>query len=582
MGIGQMWGADETISLIGATVKSTTNKTAADFSAESSLSVGSGEQLTSLTVGRSAATGVIFSSYDNKSNAMETSTTYYLVHPYNNGSKVKWSESGDNLFYVDFVIPDGYTYTISSIDYGFATNSAAFSVIIGVKDITSTPADDYTSLSIAVASGGMAVSSISDLYVELTAGTHRLYVNPSTTATNTGKYWGMSKVTLHGEYASASSTPIAVTAISLAPSSATIKVGKKVTLVPTITPSNATDKAVTWAVTSGSTYASVTDAGVVEGLAAGTAVVTATAHDGSGITQTATITVEDCPTSGIVYKFQVATDLTNGNIATSVPSDIPATTDNYLSEISGGTLTIAARSNVNRVQIVNTNAIGFANGADAFLKMELDCDEAEGDIIKYTLADYDMILMAGSENESTNKMTLDRKKSQVVVDEKLVGASALYMKRSSSSPKISYFEIYRPVYRTITLKYNDGETADGSIQVIDGEAATKPADPERGKYTFLGWFVGDTQYTGGETVNSSNILQASSISALLGLGTGVCQKPREDLLLLVRTDTGFFLLSGIRITGSLRSSSSSAPGSSRPLRRRALSPSPWRTAQTST
>ncbi len=45
---------------------------------------------------------------------------------------------------------------------------------------------------------------------------------------------------------------------------------------------------------------------------------------------------------------------------------------------------------------------------------------------------------------------------------------------------------------TITLNYNDGETANGSLTVVDGRAAVKPADPTRGKYTFLGWFVGDT------------------------------------------------------------------------------------------
>ena len=45
---------------------------------------------------------------------------------------------------------------------------------------------------------------------------------------------------------------------------------------------------------------------------------------------------------------------------------------------------------------------------------------------------------------------------------------------------------------TVTLNYNDGVTPEGSLKVVDGNAAVKPADPTRGKYTFLGWFVGDT------------------------------------------------------------------------------------------
>ena len=48
------------------------------------------------------------------------------------------------------------------------------------------------------------------------------------------------------------------------------------------------------------------------------------------------------------------------------------------------------------------------------------------------------------------------------------------------------------VKHTVTLNYNDGETPAGSLTVVDGNAAVKPADPTRGKYTFLGWFVGDT------------------------------------------------------------------------------------------
>lgn len=333
-------------------------------------------------------------------------------------------------------------------------------------------------------------------------------------------------------FKTASSDPVKVTGIALAPTSATIKVGKTVTLVPTVTPNDATDKAVTWAVTSGSSYASVDANGKVTGNAVGTAVVTATAHDGSGISQTATITVEECATSGTMYKFQVKTGLSDGPIATSVPSDIPATTENYLSAITGGTLTIAARNNVNRVQIFNTNAIGFSNGADAFLKMELDCDVAEGDIIKYTLADNDMILMAGSENESTNKMTLDRKKDQVVVDEKLVGASALYMKRSSSSPKISYFEIYRPVYRTITLEYADGTTPDGSIQVIDGTAATKPADPTWAHHRFDGWYNGEDPYVWTANVTGNLSLTAHwtqlyTVTYAAGDGTATGDAPAQ-------------------------------------------------------
>ena len=229
---------------------------------------------------------------------------------------------------------------------------------------------------------------------------------------------------------------------------------------------------------------------------------------GSVTSATASVTINAvCPSSGTMYKFQVKTGLTDGNIASSVPQDIPATTDNYLSELTGGELTIEARNNVNRVQIFNQNAIGFANGADAFLKMDLDCDIEVGDSIKYAITDNDMILRVGSESESTNKMTLLRNATAVVVDSKLVGASVLYMNRSNSSPKITYFEIYRPAKYTLTWDFAGGScsategddyTATGSV--IEGAAITYPENNSMSKdgYKFAGWSSSATTMPGSD------------------------------------------------------------------------------------
>ena len=330
--------------------------------------------------------------------------------------------------------------------------------------------------------------------------------------------------------------PVAVTGITIAPSPANVKVGKTRTLSATVTPNNATDKAVTWAVTSGGAYASVVEAtGVVTGLAVGTATITATAHDGSGVTQTVTVNVEECPTSGTIYKFQLKTGLTNGNLVSSdseCPKDIIATTDNYLSSLVGGSLTIAARNKANRVNISNGNAIGFANGEEAFLKMDLDCSIQAGDILKYDITSNDMILMAGSETEATNRMTLSRNVTQVEVDSKLVGADALYMKRSSSSPRISYFEVFRPVYHAITLVYADGATADGNINALDGEAATKPADPTWAHHRFDGWYNGSDPYdwsanVTGDLTLTAHWTQLYTVTYEAGDGTATGDAPTE-------------------------------------------------------
>ena len=90
-------------------------------------------------------------------------------------------------------------------------------------------------------------------------------------------------------------TPIAVTSVSLSSNSETIKVGKTVTLVPTISPSNATNKNVTWS--SSNTGIATVSGGTVTGVAAGTATITVTTVSGSK-TATCTVVVQESSAGG--------------------------------------------------------------------------------------------------------------------------------------------------------------------------------------------------------------------------------------------------------------------------------------------
>ena len=81
-----------------------------------------------------------------------------------------------------------------------------------------------------------------------------------------------------------------VTGISLSKSSTTIYVGDAETITATISPSNASNKGVTWT-TSNSSIATVS-AGRITAKAVGTATITATAADGSGRKATCTVTTK--------------------------------------------------------------------------------------------------------------------------------------------------------------------------------------------------------------------------------------------------------------------------------------------------
>ena len=82
---------------------------------------------------------------------------------------------------------------------------------------------------------------------------------------------------------------IPVTGVSLNESSITLDVGGSKTLAATVTPDNATNKKVRWT-SDNETVATVSEDGVVTAVAGGTAVITATTHDGL-FTATCTVTV---------------------------------------------------------------------------------------------------------------------------------------------------------------------------------------------------------------------------------------------------------------------------------------------------
>ena len=113
-------------------------------------------------------------------------------------------------------------------------------------------------------------------------------------------------------------TPVAVTGVDVSPSTASIEVGETTTLTATVSPSTASNKSVTWS-TSASSVATVSD-GVVTGVSAGTARITATTVDGGytdycDVTVTPVVTYEFVPASSMqVGKQYLITDGNSGTV----------------------------------------------------------------------------------------------------------------------------------------------------------------------------------------------------------------------------------------------------------------------------
>lgn len=85
--------------------------------------------------------------------------------------------------------------------------------------------------------------------------------------------------------------PVKVSKVTVSPAATTIDIGKTATLKAACAPKNATNKAVSWK-TSDKSVATVTASGVVKGVKAGTAKITATAKDGSKKSAACTVTVK--------------------------------------------------------------------------------------------------------------------------------------------------------------------------------------------------------------------------------------------------------------------------------------------------
>ena len=119
---------------------------------------------------------------------------------------------------------------------------------------------------------------------------------------------------------------VPVTGVSMKPSTALV-VGGTETLVPTINPSNATEKTVTWK-SCDPTVASIDENGKLTALKAGTTTITATTTDGD-FTATCEVTVSNVVVAVISVSLNKSTmELKEGGTETLVPTINPSTATN--------------------------------------------------------------------------------------------------------------------------------------------------------------------------------------------------------------------------------------------------------------
>jgi uncharacterized protein YjdB len=148
--------------------------------------------------------------------------------------------------------------------------------------------------------------------------------------------------------------PIHPTGVSVAPKTTTVKVGATQQLTTTVSPSDATNKSVTWS----SNYpaiASVNSYGLVYGLSIGTAVITATTVDGS-FTDTCAVTVPEIAVTGVSLNKTAAEILVGSTTqltATVAPADATSKAVEWTSDKE-------AVATVSSAGLVSAHSVGTA------------------------------------------------------------------------------------------------------------------------------------------------------------------------------------------------------------------------------
>lgn len=180
------------------------------------------------------------------------------------------------------------TYPYSGVGSGVAVTGVTVSptsatiTVGGVRQLTATVSpSNATNKGVTWSSSNTTAATVdaNGLVTARAAGTATITVR-----TSDGGRTATSSITVV-----ASSGGVAVTGVTVSPTSATTNPGKTVQLTPTVAPSNATNKNVTWS-SSNTSVATVNASGNVSAVAVGTATITVRTDDG-GRTATSSITV---------------------------------------------------------------------------------------------------------------------------------------------------------------------------------------------------------------------------------------------------------------------------------------------------
>ncbi len=256
-----------------------------------------------------------------------------------------------------------------------------------------------------------------------------------------------------------------VTSISLNKTSLCLEAWDTEKLTASVSPSTAENKAVLWS-TSDARIASVDDTGLVTAHTKGTATITVTAQDGSGVSRSCTVTV-----------------VNNGYLCSTVaelesPHNYPVNCSDFW--------------------------LYTKEGAESlYITFDLKTEVEEG---------FDYLCLYDGKGTQIGKYTGTELAGQAVE----VPGDTVRIKLISDDSgtawgfKVTYIMGAGDVENDECLVTFDsqGGTVVSAVQVAKGTAVPEPAAPTRRGYEFMGWYLGDTLYDFTQPVTGNTVLRA--------------------------------------------------------------------------
>lgn len=215
-------------------------------------------------------------------------------------------------------------------------------------------------------------------------------------------------------------------------------------------------------------------------------------------------------------------------------------TANSVTNWNGFTNTVTGSNNQNNSVTIDgttytlTKRTGSTGGGGTILGFTIPANKA-GTLYGYMKSSGSaariLSLKKGDDVIKTNTEIVDGAWTLITID---AIAPGTYTLSPDQNVQVQMFvlKICDASFNTITLEYADGETTNGSISVLDGAAATKPADPTWAHHRFDGWYNGATPYdwtanVTGDITLTAHWTQLYTVTYEAGDGTATGDAPTE-------------------------------------------------------